>query len=121
MLKREIIDWLDKMEIENYSLRDDLVDVEGDVDLSGRNLEVIPVQFGIVKGHFYCWGNDLKSLEGCPKTVGGNFYCFRNNLESLKYLPDIKGELFCDDNLKDSEEYCKWKYHYVMNQRHENI
>ena len=160
MLKREIIDWLDKMEIENYSLRDDLVDVEGDVDLSGRNLEVIPVQFGIVKGHFNCWdnkleslegspktvgghfscfGNKLESLEGCPEivesdfycyenklkslegspqTVGGDFYCHRNKLESLKYLPDIKGELICDDHLKESEEYYRWSFIFKMNKRH---
>ena len=160
MLKQEIIDWLDKMGIENYSLMDDLtVNVEGHVYLSYRNLEVIPVQFGIVKGGFRCSSNNLKSLEGCPRTVGGSFYCygnkleslegspktvgggfwcswnklkslegspktvggvfdcFRNKLESLKYLPDIKGMLQCDDHLKESEEYCKWKYHYLMNQR----
>ena len=117
--KKSIEKWLSKMDIKNYSLRDNLVDVEGDVDLYGRNLEVIPVQFGIVKGYFWCSSNNLKSLEGCPKTVGGNFNCFRNNLESLKYLPDIKGELICDDNLKESEEYCKWKYHFIMNQRND--
>ena len=118
MLKQEIIDWLDKMGIENYSLRDDLtVDVEGNVNLYNTNLEVIPVQFGIVKGYFDCFGNKLKSLEGCPQTVGGHFSCFGNKLESLKYLPDIKEKLFCDDHLKESEEYCKWKYHFIMNQR----
>ena len=138
MLKQEIIDWLDKMNIKNYSLRDDLVDVEGSVNLYGRKLKVIPVQFGIVKGdfdcsynnlkslegspktvggNFNCWGNNLESLDGCPKTVWGYFDCSNNNLESLKYLPEIKGELHCDDNLKDSEEYCKWKYHFIMNQR----
>ena len=139
MLKQEIIDWLSEMNIKNYSLRDDLVDVEGDVDLFNRKLKVIPVQFGIVKGYFNCSENNLKSLEGCPqtvggsfscswnkleslegspKTVGGDFSCWGNKLESLKYLPDIKGELQCDDHLKDSEEYCKWKYHFIMNQRH---
>jgi len=138
MLKQEIIDWLSEMNIKNYSLRDNLVDVDGSVFLFEMNLKVIPVQFGIVKGDFYCYGNNLKSLKGCPqtvggsfscswnkleslegspKTVGGDFGCSRNNLKSLKYLPDIKGELHCDDNLKDSEEYCKWKYHFIMNQR----
>ena len=119
MLKQEIIDWLDKMNIFNYSLRDDLtVDVDGSVFLFNKNLKVIPVQFGIVKGDFYCFRNNLKSLEGSPKTVGGHFSCYENKLESLKYLPDIKGMLQCDDHLKESEEYCKWKYHYLMNQRH---
>jgi len=133
-----LIDWLDKMNIKNYSLRDNLVDVEGDVDLFNRKLKVIPVQFGIVKGYFNCSDNKLKSLEGSPETVEGSFYCFQNNLESLegspktvggdfscwankleslKYLPDIKRELRCDDHLKESEEYCKWKYHFIMNQR----
>jgi len=135
---KEIIDWLSEMDISNYSLRDNLVDVEGSVYLSNMNLKVIPVQFGIVKGGFWCSSNNLKSLEGCPeivesdfycyenklkslegspKTVGGNFWCSRNKLESLKYLPDIKGQLYCDDHLKESEEYCKWKYHYLMNKR----
>jgi len=160
MLKQEIIDWLSKMNIKNYSLRDNLVDVDGNVNLYDRNLEVIPVQFGIVKGHFscsgnnlkslegipqtvgghfycsknnlkslegcpqtvgghfWCWYNNLKSLEGSPKTVGGNFNCSRNNLESLKYLPDIKGELFCDDHLKESEEYHRWSFIFKMNKRH---
>ena len=181
MFKQEIIDWLSEMNIKNYSLRADLtVDVDGSVFLFNRNLEVIPVQFGVVKGNFncsrnnlkslegcpqsvgssfycsknnlkslegcprtvegnfYCWNNnleslegspqtvgghfdcswnDLKSLEGSPKTVGGHFDCFQNKLKSLQYLPEIKGELRCDDHLKESEEYCKWKYHFIMNQR----
>jgi len=115
--KKSIEKWLSKMNIFNYSLRDNLVDVEGNVFLSSSNLEVIPVQFGIVKGDFSCSENNLESLEGCPETVGGGFYCYRNNLKSLKYLPDIKEELHCDDNLKESEEYHKWKYHFIMNQR----
>jgi len=139
MLKQEIIDWLSEMNIKNYSLRDDLVDVDGSVFLFNKNLKVIPVQFGIVKGDFSCFQNKLKSLEGCPETVGGDFFCSKNKLkslegcpetvggvfwcwgnklESLKYLPDIKEELICDNYLKESEEYHKWKYHFIMNQRH---
>ena len=107
MLKQEIIDWLDKMDIENYSLRDDLVDVEGDVDLFNRKLKVIPVQFGIVKGSFYCSRNNLKSLEGCPKTVGGNFNCSRNNLKSLKGSPEIvESGFYCWENNLKSLEGC---------------
>ena len=155
--KKSIEKWLSEMNIKNYSLRDNLVDVEGDVDLYGRNLEVIPVQFGIVKGYFYCFQNKLKSLEGSPRTVGGSFYCYDNKLkslegspktvgghfnchrnkleslegspqtvgggfwcwgnklESLKYLPDIKGELSCDDHLKESEEYKRWEFISKMN------
>ena len=118
MLKREIIDWLSEMNIKNYSLRDDLVDVDGSVFLFNKNLKVIPVQFGIVKGDFSCFQNKLKSLEGCPETVGGVFWCWGNKLESLKYLPDIKRELYCDDHLKDSEEYHRWSFISKMNQRH---
>ena len=92
--KKSIEKWLSKMNINNYSLRSNLVDVEGDVNLSDRNLEVIPVQFGIVKGYFICSGNNLKSLEGSPKTVGGYFDCSDNKLKSLKGCPKTVGGSF---------------------------
>jgi hypothetical protein len=51
-----------------------------------------------VNGHFGCYNNKLTSLEVAPKEVNGNFYCSNNELTSLEYLPDIKGELYFDNN-----------------------
>ena len=66
--------WLDKYDIENYTINDDLtVDVAGNVYLGNSGLATIPIQFGKVGGTFSCYNNQLKSLVGCPREVGGDF------------------------------------------------
>ena len=116
----EVKEWLNYHNIECYIIHDDLtVDVEfGNISIKTRMVN-IPIQFGVVGGDFDCSRLGLTTLKGFPKLVDGYFDCSWNNLESLKYLPEIKGWLYCDDNLKDSGEYYKWKYHYLMNQRNE--
>ena len=57
----------EKYGIKDYQIVDGKVNVEGDVDLSRKNLIRLPVRFGIVKGFFWCNGNKLTSLEGCPQ------------------------------------------------------
>ena len=48
---------------------------------------------------FDCSGNNLTSLENCPKTVGGNFGCGFNNLTSLEGSPSSVGGFFlCSRN-----------------------
>lgn len=80
--KEEILKWLSENYINNYTINDDLtVDLKGDavVDLErdgGYNL--LPVQFGTVKGSFTFElgkNNKLKSLLGSPILVGGDFNC----------------------------------------------
>src|SRR5690606_19501070 len=94
--KEEIEKWLDKMEIENYTINEDLtVDVKGDVDIIQRELNKIPVQFGIIEGWFECKKNKLTSLEGAPKVVEGVFNCSDNNLTSLEGCPKIVEGYFC--------------------------
>ena len=116
-LKQEIKFWLDSMEIEDYTINEDLtVDVDGDVDLDNRNLIKIPIQFGIVKGNFDCSENQLKSLKGSPKECE-IFDCSFNNLESLKGCPKIvKGDFLCIDNnlrsLNKHPEKCDEFYCY---------
>jgi len=59
----------------------------------------------IVKGNFFCDGNDLTNLEGAPHTVGGHFFCAESNLTSLKGGPHtVKGDFFCEDNKLTSLE-----------------
>jgi hypothetical protein len=91
--------WLDKMGIENATIRYDnerdsmVVDVAGSVDLDKKlgDLTQLPVQFGHVDGDFHCYSNQLTSLNGAPQTVGGSFFCFSNNLTSLEGAPQIVG------------------------------
>ena len=61
----------------NYSFR----------SLEGKQIYRLPVMFGEVKGNFEVRRSGLRSLEGCPHTVGGNFRCGRNPIKSLKGGP----------------------------------
>lgn len=61
----------------NYSFR----------TLEGKRISSLPVKFGEVKGNFEVRRTGLRSLEGCPHTVGGNFRCGRNPIKSLKGGP----------------------------------
>ena len=69
--------------------------IKGDVYLSDIGLEQLPDLSGVtVKGNFYCYGNNLTSLVGAPKSVGGDFYCFHNQLTSLNGAPQSVGSDF---------------------------
>ena len=53
--KEEIQNWLDRLRIKNYTINEDLtVDIKGDIEISSKDLTIIPVQFGNVTGSFYC-------------------------------------------------------------------
>lgn len=85
--KEEIKAWLTKMSVTHYTITDDLtVDVDGVVDIYGKKLKEIPIQFGKVSGAFDCSDNELISLKGTPKIIQGSFNCSCNNLTSLEYL-----------------------------------
>jgi len=93
---------------------------EGNVNLSGLGLTILPVKFKEVKGYFdcsnnqltslegspikvskgfWCAHNKLTSLEGCPKEVGGGFDCYNNNLTSLEGAPEkVAGSFHCSGN-----------------------
>ena len=65
----ETKNWLDDMDIENYTINDDLtidVDGDGDVNLNNKKLEKIPVKFKSIGGYFDCYNNKLTSLKGSP-------------------------------------------------------
>ena len=88
-----------KYGIKRYTINNGMVDVDGDVNLSDRDLDKLPLKFGIVTGYFYCQWNKLTSLEGSPKEVGGYFYCHYNKLKSLQGGPKIVvGSFDCSDN-----------------------
>ena len=94
-----------------YELVDGLYNVDGDVELI-ELVEKLPCKFFIVTGSFWCFNNNLTSLEGCPEEVGRNFSCSSNNLTSLKGCPkSIGGDFWCDDNLYNTKEY---RQHKIM-------
>ena len=89
-----------KYKIKDYIINSDgYIDVDWDVDLSRKNLTKLPLKFNKVSGSFYCFSNQLTTLEGSPKEVGGSFYCFSNQLTTLEGCPkEIGGSFDCNNN-----------------------
>ena len=114
----EVNKFCDFYSIKNYHVdKDGAVDVKGTVSLlhsghSYRNeedflknkksqkLNIIPIKFKRVIGHFYVDYNSLTSLENCPEYVIGDFSVNGNNLTSLKGSPNggtgFIGDLFIE-------------------------
>jgi hypothetical protein len=94
-----------KFGIENWSIRDGLVDVDGNVGLWNIGLTKLPLKFGRVSGYFDCENNNLTTLEGSPKEVGGDFSCYDNNLTTLEGAPkEVSGNFWCSNNKLTSLE-----------------
>lgn len=89
-----------KLDIKNYTInKNGTVDVNGDVNISNRDLTKIPIKFNIVYGNFDCSFNKLETLFGSPKIIEGNFICSYNSLKNLKYSPSFIGKDFnCTSN-----------------------
>jgi hypothetical protein len=97
----------EKYGIENYTINPDgTIDVNGDVDLYGFDLNELPLNFNKVTGYFNCGGNNLTSLKGCPRWVGGYFTCSRNKLTSLEFSPDYVGYFFSCEYNDLTDNYC---------------
>ena len=110
--EQQIIDWLEKHKVKNYRLVPDkkygfIVNVNGDVNLSFKELINIPIKFNKITGSFYCDNNKLTSLEFSPYTVVGSFYCYSNKLISLEFSPQkVVGSFLCNNNQLTSLEFC---------------
>jgi len=106
--RKEVIQVCNGYRIKNYTINDDLsIDVDGDVHLYSKNLEYLPLRFSYVSGAFLCFDNELKTLEGCPQTVGRSFSCSNNFLVSLKGCPQtVRGSFNCSYNkITDLEHF----------------
>jgi hypothetical protein len=105
--KAQIIAWLRKMDVQDYTINSDLtVDVIGSVFLDRKNLTHLPIQFSTIGGNFYCQFNQLSSLEGSPHTVYGMFNCSNNLLKTLEFSPNkVNGDFRCSDNPITSFNY----------------
>ena len=100
-LKAEIEAWCEEMGIKDYTINSKgEIDVNGSVDLSGKNFKELPYKFGKVAGFFTLMNNkNLTSLKNCPDEVRGSFGC-RNcpQLDSLEGCPkEVKSSFYCSD------------------------
>jgi hypothetical protein len=83
-----------------YKEENGVINVDGSVDLSNRDLEEIPYKFGKVTGNFKCSNNLLKSLKNCPIEVG-DFNCEYNDIETLEGAPTkVQYNFNCGNNKK---------------------
>ena len=101
--RREMIEkWLKEYNVKGYTINDDYtIDVNGNVFLSREDFKEFPdyIQFGTIRGGFYCSLNHLSSLRGCPRIVEGDFNCTYNELTSLEGAPIIvRGDFYYNNN-----------------------
>jgi hypothetical protein len=83
-----------------YNQYTGLVDVSGSFNCSGKGLkDFLGIRFGKVSGDFYCYNNQLTTLEGSPSEVGGDFWCSGNQLTTLEGSPSRVGRgFYCSSN-----------------------
>lgn len=93
--------WLKKFGIRDFRINGDFtINVDGDVDLSGKGISQIPsfIQFKYIAGNFDISNNDLKVLRGCP-TECDSFNCSNNpGLRTLRGGPIIVDVYNCSNN-----------------------
>ena len=99
-LKSDIDSICKKYNITNYTINiDGSIDVDGNVNLSYKNLTKLPLTFNKVSGNFYCYINELITLKGSPKEVFGHFSCSQNRLTLLEGGPaKVGGGFYCSFN-----------------------
>ncbi|MBG6186429.1 hypothetical protein [Flavobacterium sp. CAN_S2] len=82
----------------NYNI-DGSIDVDGNVDMSSKNLSSLPLKFARVMGNFCIQDNNLTTLKGAPISVGGNFNCYYNQLINFEGSPKwVGGDFFAYSN-----------------------
>ena len=92
-----IVDYINKYNYKEYIGK--TVKVTENVRLSDLGLTKIPINFTEVGGSFYCYNNQLTSLEGAPSEVGFDFDCGYNYLTSLEGSPkEVGGYFSCEYN-----------------------
>jgi hypothetical protein len=89
-----------RYDITNYVINTDgSIDVDGNVNLTFREISFFELRFGNVSGDFDCSNNILTTLYGSPEVIGGRFICASNQLTSMEHCPYvIGGTLNCSYN-----------------------
>ena len=94
----KIITWLNKHDINEYTINDDLtIDVKGHVGLYKYPDKELPkyIQFNKIEGDFDICFSNIISLKGCPKECY-RFGCYGcNSLTSLEGCPEKCEEFDC--------------------------
>ena len=107
-LSKSVINWLDRCSSKTWSINASTgkIDVDGDfISRSNNSLGLRGVNFGVIKGYFDCYNNNLTSLEGAPQEVGKGFDCSYNELTSLEGAPKkVNGYFICSVNKLTSLE-----------------
>lgn len=105
--EQEIEDWLLTHDIYKYKINNDgTVDIDGDVNLFNKQINIIPIKFGLVSGNFLLTNNNLESLKGCPNIVQGNFKCISNKIKTLEGSPiEVGGNYSCSFNSELESTY----------------
>jgi hypothetical protein len=110
--RRALLDeWLRSLGLDpsRATLRGNMVDYTGDLDISGRGLTTLTspdgFSFGNVGGSFWCDDNRLISLKGAPESVEEDFSCSENQLMSLEgATKNVRGNFSCSNNQLTSLE-----------------
>lgn len=110
-LTQEQKDWLDKgciFDDTDWRLNPmtGLVDVGGNFKCDNQGItDLKGVRFGRIYGYFNCAENELRSLDGSPRSVGTTFFCNNNQLTSLEGGPlRVGGSYYCSNNKLTSLE-----------------
>ena len=98
--------WCDEMGIENYIINSKgEIDVDGEVDLSGKDFKELPYKFGKVKGYFNLDGcENLISINNCPNEIYGYFsieYCTNFECITNVHIKRILRTFYCRYNKND--------------------
>ena len=113
--------------IEDYTINSDgSIDVDGNVDLSSRNLSILPIKFKRIMGDFHIQNNQLATLYGSPIAIGRNFNCFNNQLTNFTNGPKwVGGDLYAYNNklaiLKGSPHEVAGNYYISGNDKLSNL
>jgi hypothetical protein len=118
--KKSIKDWCENLNIQKYTINSNgTVDVDYWVDIRQKDLDILPIKFGIITGEFNCQDNKLVTLKGCPRKIGGDFHCGWNQLTTLKYGPQYIRSYYCNTNklisLEGSPEKLNGSFYCVSN------
>jgi len=74
--------------------------IDQDVDISRLYLTELPEFLSglYINGNFYCYSNQLTSLQGAPKSIRGDFYCKSNSIkfteEQVRSVCKVRGYVF---------------------------
>lgn len=97
--------------VKSLKVSDTGILIEGDLSVKkgATNLKLPTFNIYKVVGGFYCYNDNITSLEGCPTIIDGSMYCSSKKLASLEGGPiEVTGTFSVSSeklrNLKESPE-----------------